>query len=206
MKNCKNVLTLIAAVMFTGVMLSACGSGPSTPSRFYVLSSPTELLMPKPATSESPGLLIGVGPVALPPHLDRTQIVTQASRHRLDLKELDQWAEPLKDGFTRVLAQNLATVLKTDQVYLYPWRRPISIQYQITVSVLRFDTDAAGVSVLTARWAVVRGDGRELLFSHISTFKSRAEGDGMEPTVAAMSRNLAELSREIGASVAALTR
>jgi len=201
-----NFFTRAGIAMFAVVLLSACGSGPSTPSRYFVLSSPTELLSAKRPAGNNQGMLLGVGPVTLPPHLDRTQIVTQASRHRLDLKELDQWAEPLKDGFTRVLAQNLSTLLETDKVFHFPWRRPFTVQYQISVEVLRFDTDARGESVLSARWNVIKGDGRELLFSHISSFKSRVTGEGIEPAVAAMSRNLAELSREIGASVAALTR
>lgn len=184
------------------VIVSACGVGPSAPGRFYVLSSPPDLAM-----LETPRkLTLGVGPVTLPPHLDRTQIVTQATRHRLDLKDLDQWAEPLGDGFTRVLAQNLSQLMGTDAVFQFPWRRPVTVQYQVTVNVLRFDTDAEGGSVLVARWDVIRGDGRELLFSRTSLFRSQASAEGIEPIVAAMSGNLAELSREIAAGLTELAK
>jgi uncharacterized protein len=40
-------------------------------------------------------LTIGVGPVTLPPYLDRLPIVTRASRARLVLGEFDQWAASL---------------------------------------------------------------------------------------------------------------
>lgn len=184
----------------------ACGSGPSEPGRFYVLSSPPDLTSRKSQEKIGQEVVIGVGPVELPPHLDRTQIVTQASQFRLDLKDLDQWAEPLKAGFTRVMAQNLSQLLETDRVFRFPWRRPYTVQAQVMVDVLRFDTDAAGESVLSARWNILDGDGRNLLYSRTSTYRERASGKGLEPVVAAMSGNLAELSREIAASLLALLR
>ena len=186
------VLTLL-------LQLAACGVGPSEPGRFYVLSTPPSLDADSAANNSI--LSIGVGPVTLPPHLDRSQIVTQASQHQLALNDFDQWAEPLKDGFTRVLAQNLAILMGIDSVLQFPWRRPFSVQYQVSVEVSRFDTDATGICVLSARWNVVTGDGRDLLFSHSTTIRSQAEGTGFEPIVAAMSLNLAELSREIATAI-----
>ena len=188
-----------ALVLTLLVQLAACGMGPSEPGRFYVLSTPSSLDADSAAKNKN--LSIGVGPVTLPPHLDRTQIVTQASQHQLALNEFDQWAEPLKDGFTRVLAQNLAVLMGIDNVLQFPWRRPFSVQYQVSVEVIRFDTDATGRSVLSARWNIVTGDGQALLFSHSSTIRSQAEGTGFEPVVAAMSLNLAELSREIATAI-----
>ena len=188
-----------ALVLTLLVQLAACGMGPSEPGRFYVLSTPSSLDADSAAKNKN--LSIGVGPVTLPPHLDRTQIVTQASQHQLALNEFDQWAEPLKDGFSRVLAQNLAVLMETDNVLQFPWRRPFSVQYQVSVEVIRFDTDATGRSVLSARWNIVTGDGQELLLSHSSTIRSQAEGTGFEPIVAAMSMNLAELSREIATAI-----
>ena len=74
------------------------------------------------------------------------------------------------------------------------------------MDVLRFDTGANGESVLSARWNLIEGDGRELLYSHTSTFRARTSGKGIEPIVAAMSENLAELSQEIATGITALRR
>ena len=206
MNNPRIIISSITALLFLSATLVACGSGPSEPGRFYVLSSPPDLTSRKSQEKIGQEVVIGVGPVELPPHLDRTQIVTQASQFRLDLKDLDQWAEPLKAGFTRVMAQNLSQLLETDRVFRFPWRRPYTVQAQVMVDVLRFDTDAAGESVLSARWNILDGDGRNLLYSRTSTYRERASGKGLEPVVAAMSGNLAELSREIAASLLALLR
>lgn len=206
MNNARTIITSITALVLLTATLAACGLGPSPPSRFYVLSSPPDLVSKKPQEKAGQELVIGVGPVELPAHLDRTQIVTQASQYRLVLKDLDQWAEPLKEGFTRVLAQNLSRLLNTNQIVRFPWRRPFTVQVQVTVEVLRFDTDAVGESVLAARWNILDGDGRKLLYSRTSTYRDQASGTGVEPIIAAMSRNLVELSREIAVSVLALSR
>ncbi len=206
MNNARTIFISLASLVLLTATLAACGSGPSAPGRFYVLASPTDPTATKPKETTRKDLVVGVGPVTLPPHLDRTQIVTQASQYRLDLKELDQWAEPLKEGFTRVLAQSLSRLLGTDQIVQFPWRRPFTVKLQVRVEILRFDTDAAGESVLAARWNILDGDGRKLLYSHTSTYRDKASGNGVEPIVAAMSRNLVELSREIAVSVSALSR
>ncbi len=206
MNNARTIFSSLISIVLLTATLAACGSGPSAPSRFYVLSSPPDLASTKQQEKTGQEVIIGVGPVTLPPHLDRSQIVTQASQYRLDLKELDQWAEPLKEGFTRILAQNLSQLLETGRVFRFPWRRPFTVKVQVTVEVLRFDTDASGESVLSARWSILDGAGRKLLYSRTSTYRERTSGGGLEPVVAAMSGNLAELSREIAARVLALSK
>jgi len=52
----------------------------------------------------------GVGPVTLPPYLDRSQIVMSDRANELNLAEFDQWAESLQTNFTRVLGENLVAV------------------------------------------------------------------------------------------------
>jgi uncharacterized protein len=206
MKNRWTNLTSLLAIALIAAALAACGSGPSQPGRFYVLASPTSLTAAKPQETLGKDFVVGVGPIELPPHLDRTQIVTQVTQHRLDLMDLDQWAEPLKDGFTRVLAQNLSRLLGTDRIVQFPWRRPFAVKLQVTVEVLRFDTDSAGESVLSARWNILDGDGQKLLHSRTSTYRDQTSGKEVESIVAAMSRNLAALSQDISASTLAISR
>ena len=73
-------------------------------------------------------------------------------------------------------------------------------------NVQRFDTDTLGNSILAARWDIIRGDGQELLFSRTSRFRSTASPEDIESVVAAMSANLAELSREIAAGLTELAK
>ena len=182
--------------------VTACG-GVTQPSRFYLLATPPELERERSTDTAGRDLSVGVGPVVLPPYLDRPQIVTQASRHELDLAEFDQWAEPLEDNFTRVLAENLSVLLATDRIVVFPWRRSVLVDYQIAVNVIRFDA-VHGESMLVARWNVFGTAGRELLYTGRSSFRRPVAGAGFEAIVASLSGILAEFSREVAAAASAL--
>ena len=99
--------------------LAGCASTP--PTQFYVLPSLAGSDTAPLSAADSRDLTIGVGPVTLPPYLDRPQIVTNTSRAKLTLAEFDQWAAPLHDIFSRALAENLALLIPTDRVLLHPW-------------------------------------------------------------------------------------
>jgi uncharacterized lipoprotein YmbA len=145
-------------------------------------------------------LTIGLGPVTLPPYLDRPQIVTRASQTRLDLAEFDQWVAPLQDTVARVLAENLSLLIPTDRVLLHPWPRAADIDYQAIIDITRFDGTTGGEAVLTARWSIVGADGKELMLRK-AHFSTPAEGQDYEATVTAMSRTLEALSRDIAATI-----
>src|SRR5262245_23853131 len=49
-----------------------------------------------------------------------------------------QWAEPLPDNFSRVLAEDLSLLLATDHVAVFPRKGPVPMYYQMSVEVTRF--------------------------------------------------------------------
>ena len=115
------------------IAAAGCAKGP--PPDFYILNA---------ATGESiagaqRGIAVGVGPIDLPAHLNRSQIVTRATDNQLNLSESHQWAEPLKDSVSRVLVMNLSNMLDTNRVYVIPRRRKISFDFQVSIDVQRFD-------------------------------------------------------------------
>jgi uncharacterized lipoprotein YmbA len=162
------------------------------------LSTLTDTSPPTPAGKRE--LTIGVGPVTLPPYLDRPQIVTRASRTKLNLGEFDQWAAALQDGATRVLAENLSLLIPTDRVVLHPWPRQTAIDYQVTVEVSQFDKTMGGEVVLAARWSLAAADGADLLLRK-TRYSTPAGGQDYEATVTAMSRTLEALSRDIATAL-----
>jgi uncharacterized lipoprotein YmbA len=192
---------LLAVLSLVWLMLEGCGSTP--PTRFYVLPTVTDVAPPAPAAKRD--LTIGVGPVTLPPYLDRPQIVTRASRVKLDLGEFDQWAASLQDGVSRVLAENLSLLIPTDRVVRYPWSRATVPDYQVTVEVMQFDAGPGGEIVLAARWQILTADDKELVMRK-SRLTAAVEGYQYEATVTAMGRTLDALSREIASMLLALAR
>lgn len=178
------------------LLLAACSESP--PTEFYTLSNmqlpPGGLSVPKTA--------IGVGPTTLPDYLDRPQIVTRASGNRVMLATFHSWVEPINGMFTRVLVQNLSTLLSSDNVIALPQRRATALDYQVEVDVSRFDADATGRAVLDARWRVFGKGGERLIEEGRSTIVEPAVDPGdYEAIVASMSNALAEMSRAIASVI-----
>jgi uncharacterized protein len=193
---------VMATLGVSWLLVSGCTT---PPTRFYVLPALSSADPTSKVTATQRELTIGVGPVTLPPYLDRPQIVTRASRAKLALAEFDQWAAPLQDSFSRVLVENLSLLLPTDRVMLAPWPRTTAIDYQVTVDVTRFDGGVDNEVVLDAHWTIADGDEKELIVRK-SRFQSPAGAQNYEATVTAMSRTLDALSREITATLLILAR
>ena len=178
------------------LVLGGCLGTP--PTRFYLLPTLTDVSSP--AAMDERALTIGVGPVTLPPYLDRPQIVTRASRAQLHLAELDQWAASLQDTVARVLAENLSLLMPTAWVVLHPWSRTTVIDRQVLLEVTRFDRTMGGEAVLVARWSLLGAAGQELAMRK-AHFRAPAGGTDYEATVTAMGRTLEALSHDIAATV-----
>lgn len=181
---------------------SLLGCASSEPARFYVLNA---LPNPAGATGETPGeSAIGIGPITLPEHLDRTQIVTRTSSNEMNLSEFHKWAGSLRDNITQVLAENLSVLIPTQQVRIYPWKRATHVDYQVTVEITRFDRQEGGDSVLNARWSLLAGDGKTELLTRSSSFRSHPADEDYPATVTAMNETLEAFSREIAGAIKSL--
>jgi uncharacterized protein len=192
------------AVLAAGLALLA-GCADSQPTRFYTLSA----LADAPGgtlRANLPELTVGVGPVTLPPYLDRPQLVTRVGGNRMVLADFDSWVEPMPGMFARVLAENLALLLGTDDVLMLPQRRDVTLDRQIEVDVTRFDVDDAGNAVLDARWWVFGRGGEKLLRSGRSTISEPAAAGDYSSAAAALSRALRAMSEEIAQAIAAKKR
>ncbi len=192
--------TLLTALLVTAALgLAACAS--SQPTRFFLLqpaaTSPAQ--HPEPATE--PGRVLGIGPVELPRYLDRPQIVTRGTGHRLEVAEFARWGEPLRDNLTRVLAQNLALQLPADRIERFPWARSGSIDYQVTLEITRFEGIEGAESVLSAHWQIRDPASGETLMARTSNLRATPQTPDHAGTVAALNQVLDALSREIGAAL-----
>ncbi len=185
-----------AAVLVGVFVVSGCAIGGSTPpSRFYLLA-PLEAVV-----DAAGGPSLGLGPIRLAQYLDRPQIVTRRSPHRLALAEFDRWGEPLDESISRVLAANLSALLKTSRVQRHPWRNGRGIELQVELDVRRFDGPLRGPVELVVHWRASRRDSQ---VARISRYSEPLEGEGYEALAAAMSRALRTLSVDIANAVTAL--
>jgi uncharacterized lipoprotein YmbA len=143
--------------------------------------------------------------VTVPPYLDRPHIVTRTSRAKLVLADLDQWAAPLPDIISRVLAENLSLLIPTERVVLHPWPRMTDPDYQVAVEVLQFDRGPGGQVVLAARWSLLDHDTKELAL-RTARLRQAAGGADYEATVTAMGRTLEALAQDIATTLRSMAR
>jgi len=130
--------------------------------------------------------------------------VTRPSADKIDLAEFDQWGEALRDGIPRVLAENLSRQLPAAKISVFPWRGLEGVRYQVVVDVTRFDGPAGGDTSLEARWRILDGATGKELATKTTRLTEPAGSPGYAPTVSAMSRALASLSRDIAQTLVAL--
>jgi len=187
-------------------LLFVLGCASSPPTRFYTLSSLQEGGSERRETPFDQSLIIGVGPIKFPEYLDRAEIVTRSSSNKITLSDFDVWAGSLEKDFIRVLAENLSVLLSTEGVVVYPRLRPDLVKSQIMVDVIRFDGSLGGDVSLIARWAIFQGKERKLVLVRKSTIIEPSGGKGYEAMVAADSRALEKLSREIAEVIKTLPK
>ncbi len=194
----------LAARVLGAALLASAGCAQTPPTTFYILSSLPPAAGESPATARGK-LSLGIGPVTLPAYLDRPQVVSLASANRLQLAEFHKWAGPLQQDFSRVVAENLSILLATDRVFIMPQRRATPINYQVTFEINRFDADLDGTVSLVTRWNILGKEGRKLLATRKSSItEASASGNDKEAVVAAMSRALGGLSREVATALKGL--
>ena len=198
-----HILRLTWVTLTLSVMLLAGCRGASENARFYKLSS---IDVPEEGSKAEKGVVIGIGPIKFPDHLDRPEIVTRTSRNALQIGEFNQWAGSLRKDFSRVLTENLSILLSTDYVFVFPWQQTIPIDYRVTVEVSRFDGELGKSATLIARWTVMDGEKKELKAIQRSSITEPAQGKTYEAMVAALSRTVEQFSQEIAETINALSR
>ena len=185
--------------VFVFLLLSICVfacAGKTASTKFYVLSP-----LPEHKLSGADGPAMGVFPVAMPDYLDRPQLVTRVSENEIRLDEFNRWAEPLKDNFYRVLVENLSILLNSDKIIKTAQNLGVPVALQIGVEVAQFDGVLGGDVVLIAKWGLFGEGGKKLLLGKRSSFREPTGTATYEALVAAQSRVVAALSREIAEAI-----
>lgn len=178
-------------------LAGATGCAKGLPADYYVLHATTSESL----VGAERGVAVGVGPVELPAHLNRSQIVTRATDYQLDLSESHQWAEPLKDSVSRVIAVNLSNMLESNRVFVIPRRQKVTLDFQVSIDIARFDGELGEAAILGARWTLYGSDTREPLLSKVTIVNKRTEGGSYNALVAASSQTLEALSLEIAEAI-----
>lgn len=184
---------LVFCTLALAGLLAGCASAPA--ERFYTLAAEAPPSGPAPASPYS----VVVGPVVLPATVDRAQLVVGAGANQVAILELQRWAAPLKSEIARVIAADLSRLLGTQQAGTDAQNVITHPDYRVTVDVLRFDAALGGAVAVEALWVVRTAGGA--LSNGRSQVSETTQGDDYAAVVAAQSRALAVVSRDIAEAI-----
>jgi len=170
-------------------------------SKFYLLTPTADTAaatpVSAPGSNSNSDFTIGLGPIKLPPYLDRPEIVTRAAPNRLELSKEDRWGESVQNGFTSAMERDLAAQAGTGNIIIFPWYNTVHIDMQVQIDVYRFDTDSEGIAHLSAKWTLLDSTGKNILYTVESTVTQQSKPGDTTDSVAALSRTIGDLSGQI---------
>ncbi|MGC1192251.1 MAG: PqiC family protein [Candidatus Binatus sp.] len=166
-------------------------------SKFYLLTPTADTAAPAQAAAATSGnFTLGLGPIKLPPYLDRPEVVTRAAPNRLELSKEDRWGESIQNGFTSAIERDLAAQAGAT-VIVFPWYNTVHIDMQVQIDVYRFETDANGTATLSAKWTILDSTGKNILYTVESNLTQPSKPGDMTEAAAALSRTIGDLSGQI---------
>ncbi len=138
-------------------LLSACVFGTSQISKFYTLTSESS-----PSISNSYKSFVGVMRVQLPKYIDRPQIVTQNKNSpEIVISEYNRWIENPSVLTTRVLVENLSTLLPSAQIKINQYGLE-QFDRIISVEVIKMNA-VLGEKITLEAWYTIKNKAGHLL-------------------------------------------
>jgi uncharacterized lipoprotein YmbA len=192
----------ILVAVLVGALMAGCTRA-ARPYHFYTLSAMSETPGPQPIdvrTGRRP-VVVGIGPVQIPEPLNRPQIVTRESPNRVELAEYDRWAGVLDREIARVVAENLSLLLDSDQMVAFPWEGLAAPTLRVALDIQRLDGRPGKEATLNVIWTIVTESQGEKEQRHRSVLHEAVSQESYASLVAAESRLLEALSREIAAAI-----
>lgn len=185
----------IAPVLLLALATAGSACRASSPARFYILD-PMATADGAPAGTYA----VAVGPVSVPPVVDRPQFVVQVAPNRIELDEFNRWASPLDDSIARVVAGNLTVLLGTPRVASGRLAAGLGPTYRVEIDVQRFESILGESVLVDAVWAVQKGTTRGAR-SGRTIAREPVDGTGFDALAAAHSRALATISADIAGAI-----
>jgi|SRR3989339_1290545 len=189
---------LITLTLICGLVVVLAGCSRSPRASFYVLEPTAKAGDHLPAQNAP---TVRVAAITLPEMVDRPQLVVRGEGSRVNILEMHRWAEPLKRGIPRLLAENLSRLLGSNQVSTYSRSAVSEADYRIFVDVLRFEAAADSVTV-DILWTIRRTAQGSQKTGRSQVNEPGGSG-GYEALVSAYSRALAAASNDIARAIQA---
>ena len=197
-------LKTISLSIFAVLILMAGCRSTTPPVEFYTLAPLVSPAEAEKMALQDENLAIGVGPLNLPKIIDRPQIVTRVGPNKISVDEFHRWAGSVYEDFLRALTMNLSTLLQSSMVVAFPWEDYFEPDYRVYLEVREFESRLGQYAQLDITWAITGREPRNLLLARKSLIKETVQNEDYDAIVAAKSRILATLSRQIAQGIQAV--
>ncbi|MEO6872079.1 MAG: PqiC family protein [Chthoniobacterales bacterium] len=181
-----------ALALIAALLLGGCGSK----QEYYRLSA-------EPAATSGGGdrsVSLGVGPIALPSYIDRSELVFQSGPNEFQIPPNVSWAGSLQDNIAAVLARDLQAQLGAREVLTYPWPSGRTPARRVALNVRQFHGISGSDAILEVDWRIQTSSGGTIAHGS-GSFREPIQGDGYAAVVAAESRLLADCAAAIAKSL-----
>ena len=190
---------LLTAIVLTLTLAGGCGSSPK--ASFYTLSPQRAQAQVDTGTP----VAITIGVVTVPDIVDRPQLVLRVDANQVALAEFDRWADPLKSQIRRVIAADLALQFPGALVSGYPQNVDPASNYLVSIDVQSFESAPGDAASITVLWSV-RPPKLGAPMNGRTVVHEPTGGAGDDALVAAHSRALAVVSRDIATALRSTLR
>ena len=195
MSNSKTRWLAIAALVTP--LLVGCASSPD--ARLYILTADATGQI---ANWGDTGPKVLIGPINVPEHLKRTEIVFRAPGNRVTINEYDRWAESVDNNISEVISKNLSNLLGSSSVYTDDSDFLTRPDITIRIDVNSFGLMENSQVVLQASWEIEDDKtGASKLFSE--RFEVDPRGGDVTSIVAAMSKAVEQFSNTLAGELTA---
>ena len=193
-------LSTILLFLFTclGLFLTSCiipDSNHRVPN-FYLLNSAGN---DRNKTEAFPEISFYVNEVRLAQYLQDNRMVERPNDEVIEFRENERWGEPLEVGISRVVGQNLSTIVGTLNYGVFPHRKKFDLNHEIELTVDRFEKISNHSIQVKAFWEIKHKDGR--LDRNVFERNFKINGLGNRDEVRALSEALFAISKDMGEAI-----
>jgi uncharacterized lipoprotein YmbA len=117
------------------------------------------LLQPNAAAEQIPlegGVVVTLESLRLPAYLDRLQLTTYDNQNQVLVAKLDRWSEPLQEGFTRVLSENLLRHLEDGEGRSQSIQEVDKERFLVKLKINSFDGMLGQQTTVDIRWTIIK--------------------------------------------------
>jgi uncharacterized protein len=154
------------------------------------------------STRSGRGASVYVQRVEVAPYLARLSLVEMKGANQAIYAPTARWAEPLPQGVSRAVADNLRRLFGLQAYSFMPANPPPDHAYNVSIHLERFEGNDNGDVVLLARWGLSGSRNEDAATNRTTEIHRSGWKPGDYATLAnLLSDEVVDLSREIGRAI-----